>query len=310
MLLLTSLVVTFILQAVPVISQPADSSNLPSTTYYQAKLIEGSDGICPAAEELEAVRNEINQDIQKILTPTLMCGGTDGWSRFLYLDMSNSSEQCPSPLTEATYDGIRVCGRSAPYIRESCTSTILHNQGDGTPYTEVCGRIVGYQYGCTQAFGYYAERYRSNTIDQYYVDGATLTHGPDGSREHIWTFASGIAEAHDEYACPCALSGLGRYNANPPPFVGDDYFCESGNSGVHTSESWGVFRNDPLWDGDGCSVGNSCCSLNNPPYFTKQLPASTTDDIEMRICGRETINSRSEGGGCDTLIGLIELYVK
>ena len=56
-----------------------------------------------------------------------------------------------------------------------------------------------------------------------------------------------------------------------------------------------------LWDRDGYSAGNSCFSYNNPPYFTQQ----TTDNIEMQICGRETIN---QGG--DTLIRLIDLYVK
>lgn len=273
----------------------------------QVKTIEGnSAGICPQDEELETVRNEIRQEVQTLLEPTITCGGTTGWSRFFYLNASNSSEQCPSPLIEYTYNGTRVCGRTN-IVPISCASVIL--RGNYTQsYSEVCGRIIGYQYGCTQAFGYYAELKRGNppnTIDQYYVDGATLTHGQAGVREHIWTFASGLAETHDEYACPCSPSGLGRYNASPPPFVGEDYFCESGHPGMwRDSTGYHTFYgSDPLWDGAGCAVGNACCSLNNPPYFTKQLPMSTTDDIEMRICGRET-------PGCDTLIQLIELYVK
>ena len=40
-------------------------------------------------------------------------------------------------------------------------------------------------------------------------------------------------------------------------------------------------------------------SFNNPPYFTKQLPCPTTDDIEARICHYE-----------DASIELIELYVQ
>ena len=31
------------------------------------------------------------------------------------------------------------------------------DQGDGTPYSEVCGRIIGYQHGDTQLFGFYVE---------------------------------------------------------------------------------------------------------------------------------------------------------
>ena len=34
----------------------------------------------------------------------------------------------------------------------------------------------------------------SQTIEGYYVDGISLTHGPPGSRQHIWTFAGGLVE--------------------------------------------------------------------------------------------------------------------
>ena len=260
----------------------------------------GGGDLCQNPEELEAVKNEIRLDILTSINPTSMCGGTPGWTRIFYLDMSNTSQQCPPPLVEYTYDGVRLCGRISPRPIDSCTSTML--PANDNLYTEVCGKIIGYQYGGVQSFGFYAERYRSNTIDQYYVDGITLTHGLVGGREHIWTFASGIAETHIEYACPgCALSGLGVYNANPPPYVGEDYFCESGTDVFRG----GIFYNDPLWDGDGCSAGVSCCTLHGPPYFTKQLQASTTDDIEMRLCSR---GGRSTDG--NTLLRFIELYVK
>ena len=67
--------------------------------------------------------------------------------------------------------------------------------------------------------------------------------------------------------------------------MGEDYFCESGhnsNEGIR----YIFYPDDPLWDGDGCIVdpSNTCCSFNNPPYFTKQLPSPTTDDIEARLC--------------------------
>ena len=29
---------------------------------------------------------------------------------------------------------------------------------------------------------------------------------------------------------------------------------------------------------------NDCCDLNNPPWFRKQLPSATTDNIEMCLC--------------------------
>ena len=48
---------------------------------------------------------------------------------------------------------------------------------------------------------------------------------------------------------------------------------------------------------------STCCSFNNPPYFTKQLPNPTTDDLEVRQCQ----TYRRYAG---TLIEFMELYVK
>ena len=64
--------------------------------------------------------------------------------------------------------------------------------------------------------------------------------------------------------------------------MGKDYFCESG-----TNSPGGLppFRSaDPLWDGKNCASTSTCCSFNNPPYFIKQLPNPTADDIEARQC--------------------------
>ena len=65
-------------------------------------------------------------------------------------------------------------------------------------------------------------------IDGYYVDGLSLTHGAPGSRQHIWTFASGLftgcrGSIYRERQCPCD----NEYSHHSPPFVGSDYFCES-----------------------------------------------------------------------------------
>ena len=133
------------------------------------------------------------------------------------------------------------------------------------------------------------------TIDSAYACGVSLTHG--SPQQHIWTFAGGFQEPDRPYGglCPCDTS----YNISIPPFVGEDYFCESGRNTV-------IFQNfypdDPLWDGDGCTASSTCCSFNNPPYFTKQLPSPTTDDIEARLC--------QLGHDEDTPIEFIELYVQ
>ena len=79
--------------------------------------------------------------------------------------------------------------------------------------------------------------------------------------------------------CPCA-GGTAA-----PSYVGNDYFCESGNS---LGEAAAVlYASDPFWDGEGCA-SPPCCDLTSPPgvtasWFCKQLPQATTDDIEVRI---------------------------
>ena len=48
------------------------------------------------------------------------------------------------------------------------------------------------------------------------------------SPSHIWTYAYGLSDDHNDngaYNCPCAKSP----GAAPPDYVGLDYFCESGN---------------------------------------------------------------------------------
>ena len=91
---------------------------------------------------------------------------------------------------------------------------------------------------------------------------------------------------------------------NIPSFVGQNYFCESGlNRWNGTS---GVFwpDGDPLWDGQGCGITSSCCTFNSPPWFNVTLSSPTTDDIEVRICGR------ASPPYIDSPIQLMELYVK
>ncbi len=222
------------------------------------------------------------------------CEGTTGWTRVAYLDMTNSNHQCPGDMQEVTLSGKRVCERSASALWSCGSATFSTN---GLQYSHVCGRITGYMYRGVGAFGYYS----TQSIDSYYVDGVTVTNGPPGSREHVWTFATGFSENDRRvYAGPCAPDAP---SITVPPFVGQDYFCESGRGGVDAVQNR-LHSEDPLWDGDGCTAGNTCCEFNNPPYFTKHLTNSTSNALEVRVCGRYRRIYE------DTLIELIELYVK
>ena len=144
-------------------------------------------------------------------------------------------------------------------------------------------------------------------IDGSYVDGLSLTHGAPGSRQHIWTFASGMVTGNftdfntRAVQCPCDNGNTLR----SPYFVGNDYFCES----TFTANNWNVnqlhfYPNATLWDGQVCEGGGSCCQLNNPPCFTKNLTTPTTDGIELRLCMTDgsTVS--------DVALELLELYVQ
>ena len=228
---------------------------------------------------------------------TWSCGGTGGWRRVVFLDMTNTSHVCPPGLKRTSYSR-RTCGRASS-SEHSCSSTTF-SVGD-SQYSRVCGRALAYRWGNNIAF--YGHNVNRQGIDGYYVDGLSLTHGAFGSRQHIWTFASAfftgdLNSSHPRYRCPCDNG-----NTHPaPPFVGNDYFCESALS--HASWQYRFFPNAPLWDGRVCEGGGACCKVNNPPWFVKNLSSPTTEDIELRLCMFLTSQFSN------IALELLELYVQ
>ena len=210
------------------------------------------------------------QDDVTIIRGPYTCGGTGGWRRVVYLDMTDSHTTCPSGWQLTGYSK-RTCGRVSTGYRTCDSATFPVSGGQ---YSRVSGRIRAYQHGQPDAFWAYHNRYVT-TIDGAYVCGVILTHG--SLRKHIWTFANGVSETNP-YAniCPCDSNIPIRV----PPFVGNYYFCESAEG----SRGNKFVQNDILWDGEDCLPSSTCCSLHNPPYFVKQLTNATIDDIESRIC--------------------------
>ena len=88
----------------------------------------------------------------------------------------------------------------------------------------------------------------------------------------------------------------------PPQFVGDNYYCESGNPSITWQPST-LYQNDRLWDGQRCE-GTCCNGTNSPPWFSVQLSVPTTEMIEVHICLNQNTNDE------DTPIELIEVYVQ
>ena len=214
--------------------------------------------------------------------------------------MTDPNTNCPSGWNMTGYSK-RTCGRASS-SRLSCDSVFFPVSGG--PYSQVCGRIRAYQNGLHNAFRGY-NRDGQTTIDSAYVSGMAVMYG--SPRQHIWTFANGARENDaatkaQSSLCSCDISG--ENNIMIPPFVGEDYFCGSGyvyGSGI----PWNTLHsNDTLWDGRDCHSSSTCCSLHNPPHFTKTLNQTTTDDLELRMCH---YNGAFYGS---IAMELVELYVK
>ena len=262
-------------QTSPTASCSAISTSCPSGNYW----VRSSNGIAV----------QVYCDMDRVCG----CNSTGGWARVAYVNTNDTSQQCPSAWRLITTPR-RTCGRSTDAA--SCDSAIFPS--NGIQYSHICGRVIGYQDQSPDAFSDLA-RTNSANIDSYYVDGVSITHGVPGSRQHIWSFVAAVGDSITNNMCPC-LSG-----AESPSYVGQDYFCETGND--NNAEWLGTFfADDALWDGQDCGTSNTCeCALNNPPWFCKQLPQTTTDDIEVRICGDELPLANE-----DTPVELIELYIR
>ncbi len=134
--------------------------------------------------------------------------------------------------------------------------------------------------------------------EREYVYGASLTHSQNPWK-HIWTFAGALNYIIFK-CCPCINTAL--TSSLVPRFVVNDYFCDAAYSRLFTNyNSYSLQSSDPLWDGTGYGPTNTCCSCNNPPWFVKQLPSPTKENVEMRVC--------KQGVGT-TLLEIIELYVQ
>ena len=217
----------------------------------------------------------------------LYCGPGE-WHQVAYLNMSDPTQQCPSARAWREYNtgGVRACGRP----RTNGASCAATTYSIDFQYRRVCGRVVGYQFGSPDGF-------LPGNIDQIYVEGVSITRG--SPREHVWTYAAGVTESGREHTnsnCPCSDSS----GKEAPSFVGDNYYCESGNPSDSVTSQ--LYARDKLWDGKQCE-GSCCTGTNTPPWFSVQFNTTTSDNIEVRICGSDSIDTE------DVPVELIEMYV-
>ena len=221
------------------------------------------------------------------------CNSTGAWMRIGLLNMSDPTAQCPSGM-DLIADP-RSCSRNVQ--PGNCASFFYDS--NFLQYNRICGRATGYGESSPDAFNPYI-RNRGYTIDDPYFDGISITYG-FSPRKHVWTFAAGVTDTGDGTSqCPCSSP---TYTGTVPPFIGNDWFCEAGP--VTTWSRGTIYSDNPLWDGMGCqNPVSTCCTENNPPWFCKQLPSATRDNIEVRACGDQGQNDE------DVPIALVELYVQ
>ena len=225
-----------------------------------------------------------------------LCGSGRGWTRLAYLDMSDSTMNCPSGFRLYQSGSVRACGRP---VASSGSCVSVEFPSNGMSYSQVCGRVTGYQYNSPDAVhNYYGSNH--NNLNGEYVDGVSITRG--SPRQHVWTLMAANYEqnVHYTYICPCATGSSQQVQL----FVSDHYFCESAIPNDYLQQQ--LSTSDPLWDGQSCGSAESpCCNVPGIPWFHRDYGNTTTTDyIELRVCGDEETSNE------DVPVSFYEIYVQ
>ena len=232
-----------------------------------------------------------------------VCGGKGegGWMRMAHINMTDPTHACPPGDTFIEWD------RDTPPKRlcipksnsTGCFSHKFPVLSLARNTSKICGRVIAYQNATPNGFYPFHTNINSG-IDSVYIDGISLTHGLS-SRTHIWTFVAALDETPGHLSA-CACSNRNQLaSSRIPAFVGHRYFCDTGS---RRDAEFRFYPDDPLWDGKGCGSFSSCCSLNNPPWFSTDLgDFAPGDSVEMRVC-RDSSNTNE-----NIPFELVELYV-
>ena len=231
------------------------------------------------------VRSSDGSAVHVYCDMTRSCGNiTGGWTRVGSINITENDTQCPGNLLK--HNGSNTCGvEIVAFSLPHCSS--VNFSVNSIIYSKVCGKIKAFPIGSLEAFhGIF------HSIDHAYVDGISLTYGHP--RQHIWTLAAGTIE--NNISCPCTDNCQANSTTPPPSFVNKDYFCDTGSED----------HNNPLWNRGSCVAMNTCSSYNSPspPWFYRDLPHTTTEDIEIRVCVDEGRSNE------DIAIETIEIYIQ
>ena len=218
----------------------------------------------------------------------------NGWMKIADFDVTKG-DRCPKEWRKVTVNNKFMC--RAPSDAAGCYSALFSVKG--ARYRKIRGMVRGYQKGTTDSFD---SRKGVRSINDPYVDGVSITLGKP--RKHVWTYVVGISDDdnHPTSTCPCAVVP----GPSPPSFVGEHYYCESGNTGAfHKNDLAYYYTSDPLWDGAGCvNAKNNCCTNVGLPWFIREFPEAQDDDVEVRICTDQAHYDEA------VLIDQLKLYIQ
>ena len=258
--------------------------------------------VMSVSSELEqSILNNVTEELKKTsdgLHQSLgyTCGGEGGWRRVVYFDMTDLNADCPTGWQLTSYSK-RTCGRVTTGIDSPVTqSSSLSLEEPTIECVELSEHIRMVQQMHLRPM--IMETLLLLMVPMLVVlVSHMVVH--DNTSGHLQLVLVKIYQLGMMTALVMLLHGI---TIDIPPFVGGDYFCESGRNSTYRPPSFA--EADPLWDGEGCASTSTCCEMNNPPYFTKQLTNPTTDDIEIeaRLCRWDSTD--------DSPVEFIELYVK
>ena len=115
-------------------------SQIQEASSLRADLSSLNDSVSNLTHQLETIQQYLESDPS---LPVHTCGGTGGWRRVVYLDMTDPSTTCPSGWQLTGYSK-RTCGRASDGLRTCDSVTFPVSGGE---YSRVCGRIKAYQWG-------------------------------------------------------------------------------------------------------------------------------------------------------------------
>ena len=127
------------------------SSKSQAEIELNAVILQGTRGGChfdtiTARADLKTSVEYLVSEYAESLNKVCGCGySRAGWKRVVFLNMTDNEQTCPGEW-RLVNSPRRTCRRS-----HDSACSLASFSTNGVSYNEVCGRLVGYQYGSTDA---------------------------------------------------------------------------------------------------------------------------------------------------------------